>query len=60
MQIKVKKHIYKHTADIFLEKIKYTNETIISLAGLIESDYIMLLTNDLPSDAKELIGKYYF
>lgn len=52
MQIKVKKHIYKHTADIFLEKIKYTNETIISLAGLIESDYICCLLMIYPQMQK--------
>ena len=35
-----------------VEKIKYTNETIISLAGLIESDYICCLLMIYPQMQK--------
>ena len=55
MGVKIKKYIYKHNADIYLEKIQYSNNIIISLADLITSDYIVLLTNVLLVDYYKIV-----
>ena len=55
MGVKIKKYIYKHNADIYLEKIQYSNNIIISLAELITSDYIVLLTNVLLVDYYKIV-----